>query len=83
MIHLYENDRYTEHRASSKGNQLKFRRGDFWYKADFTGYEGLTEYTVSKLLGHREIATTQIYAHLVDARKQEAVSRITHIFDNI
>ncbi len=44
---------------------------------------GTDIYTVSKLLGHREIATTQIYAHLVDARKQEAVSRITHIFDDI
>lgn len=44
---------------------------------------GTDIYTVSKLLGHREIATTQIYAHLVDERKQEAVSRITHIFDSI
>ena len=44
---------------------------------------GTDIYTVSKLLGHREIATTQIYAHLVDAQKQAAVSRITNIFDNI
>ena len=56
MIHLFENDRYTEHRASSKGNQLKFRRGDFWYKADFTGYEGLAEYTVSKLLVYSDLS---------------------------
>ncbi len=59
MIHLYENDRYTEHRASSKGNQLKFRRGDFWYKADFTGYEGLTEYTVSKLLAYSDLTAEE------------------------
>ena len=38
-------------------------------------------YTVSKLLGHREIATTQIYAHLIDKRKQEAVSRVADLFE--
>ena len=44
---------------------------------------GTDIYTVSKLLGHREIATTQIYAHLVDSRKQEAVDKISDIFRNI
>ena len=33
-------------------------------------------YTVSKLLGHRSVATTQIYARVVDKKKREAVSRI-------
>ena len=44
---------------------------------------GTDIYTVSKLLGHREIATTQIYAHLVDARKQEAVDKISDIFNDL
>jgi len=35
---------------SSKGNQLKWRRGDYWYKADYMGYEGLAEVLVSRLL---------------------------------
>jgi integrase len=38
-------------------------------------------YTVSKLLGHRELGTTQIYAHLIDKKKQDAVSRISEIFE--
>ena len=44
---------------------------------------GTDIYTVSKLLGHREIATTQIYAHLVDSRKQEAVDKISDIFNDL
>lgn len=35
---------------SSKGNQLKWRDGDDWYKADYLGYEALSEYVVSELL---------------------------------
>lgn len=43
---------------------------------------GTDIYTVSKLLGHRAVATTQIYAKVLDKNKQAAVSRIPNIFDN-
>lgn len=33
-------------------------------------------YTASKLLGHRKVATTQIYAKVVDKKKREAVDRL-------
>lgn len=41
---------------------------------------GTDIYTVSKLLGHKEISTTQIYAKVLDKNKQAAVSRIPSIF---
>lgn len=38
-------------------------------------------YTVSKLLGHADVKTTQIYASIVDAAKREAVARIPSFND--
>lgn len=42
---------------------------------------GTDLYTVSKLLGHREVQTTQIYARVLDKNKQAAVQRIPNIID--
>ncbi len=50
MVELFEQDIRENARQSSKGNQLKWQNGDIWYKADYTGYEGLAEYMVSHLL---------------------------------
>ena len=55
MIALFETDKKEQDRQSSKGNQLKFERDGFWYKADYLGYEGLAEYAVSKLLGYSNL----------------------------
>ena len=50
MIELFEQDIRTNDRQSSKGNQLKWENDGIWYKADYTGYEGLAEYVISHLL---------------------------------
>ena len=36
-------------------------------------------YTISKLLGHKSIAPTQIYAKIVDKRKTDAVNKLNNI----
>ena len=40
---------------------------------------GADIYTVQKLLGHKEIATTEVYAHIMDKKKQAAVSMIPRL----
>lgn len=50
MIELFDGDKRDINRKSSKGNQLKWEKDNIWYKADYTGYEGLAEYVISHLL---------------------------------
>jgi len=38
--------------------------------------KGTDIYTVSKMLGHRELKTTQLYAKIIDQTKREAANRI-------
>lgn len=42
---------------------------------------GVEIFTVSKLLGHREVRTTQIYAKVLDKKKQEAIMKIPDLLD--
>ncbi len=55
MIELFSKDRIDSGLQSSKGNQLKFQHNSFWYKADYLGYEGLSEYVISRLLAFSDL----------------------------
>lgn len=61
MVELFEQDVREEARQSSKGNQLKWKKDDYWYKADYTGYEGLAEYMVSSLLEYSSLTRASMY----------------------
>lgn len=50
MVELFEQNVRKSDRQSSKGNQLKWENEGIWYKADYTGYEGLAEYMIAHLL---------------------------------
>ncbi len=56
MVELFEQDIRKNDRQSSKGNQLKWENNGVWYKADYTGYEGLAEYIISHLLRKSTLA---------------------------
>ena len=49
MIELFGQNIRTNRRQSSKGNQLKWENDGIWYKADYTGYEGLADITLERL----------------------------------
>lgn len=55
MIELNEKELKQFQGHSSKGNQLKWNRDGIWYKADYTGYEGLSEYIISRLISMSDL----------------------------
>lgn len=69
MVELFEQDIKTNDRQSSKGNQLKWKNGCTWYKADYTGYEGLTEYMVSNLLEKSTLAADEYVLYDIEQIK--------------
>ncbi len=51
-----ENEYIVTQMGTSEGTQIKYKKGDYWYKKDSRGKEGLTEYLVSKLLTFSDLA---------------------------
>ncbi len=42
---------------------------------------GADLYTVSKLLGHSDVKVTQVYAKIVNQKKNDAVNLVKSVFD--
>ncbi|MCD8015597.1 MAG: hypothetical protein LUG99_21045 [Lachnospiraceae bacterium] len=45
--------------GTSEGTQIKYKKGDYWYKKDRNGREGLAEYLASKLLTFTNLAPSE------------------------
>lgn len=52
IVKIDELKRGTPTGSTSKGDQPKWADGTYWYKADYMGYEGLSEVLVSVMLQH-------------------------------
>ncbi len=74
MIELFENNLKTQNRQSSKGNQLKWESDGIWYKADYTGYEGLSEYVVSELLRKSSLLPEEYVLYAPEQIKYKATT---------
>lgn len=82
MIELFEQDIKTNDRQSSKGNQLKWKNNNIWYKSDFTGYEGLVEYIVSHLLKYSNLKEEEyILYNLIEIKYKDNKFNGVHSID--
>ena len=72
MVELLENTRREEGRKSSKGNQQKWNQKGMWYKADYTGYEGLAEYVISHLLKKSSLDEKEFVLYDTEKMKYKA-----------
>ena len=73
MVELFEQNIRTNERQSSKGNQLKWENEGIWYKADYTGYEGLAEYMISHLLKKSTLAEDEFVCYDLEKIKYGTV----------
>jgi len=72
-----ENNRHLEKWITAAGITKKITFHCFRHTfATLQLSNGTDIYTVSKLLGHRNLTTTQIYAKVIDKSKREAINRI-------
>jgi hypothetical protein len=78
MIELFDRDKKEFNRKSSKGNQLKWEKDGIWYKADYTGYEGLVEYVVSHLLMKSSLKDSEFVLY-----NQEQIKYNSQIFNGV
>lgn len=73
IVELFETSLIETDRQSSKGNQLKWKDNGIWYKTDYMGYEGLSEYVVSHLLQKSTLSPSEYVVYEPERIKYKAV----------
>ena len=77
-------DRQCRYILEKWGKQAKIEKHLHWHIgrhsfATLNLTQGVDLYTVSKLLGHKNIATTQIYGKVIDSAKRKAVDSLPQL----
>ncbi|MCD8218548.1 MAG: hypothetical protein LUD01_11050 [Clostridiales bacterium] len=49
--------------GTSEGTQIKYKKGDYWYKADCHGREGLVEYLASEVLSFSDLDSEEYVSY--------------------
>lgn len=49
------NEYIVTQQGTSEGTQIKYKKGDYWYKKDHRGHEGMAEYLVSNFLKYTDL----------------------------
>jgi integrase len=82
--HVFKNLKYSAHNSIVLGRwmlkagiakKITFHNFRHTY-ATLQLSQGTDLYTVSKMLGHKDIKTTQVYAKIIDEKKREAADKI-------
>lgn len=53
------NEYIVTQQGTSEGTQIKYKKGDYWYKKDNRGNEGLVEYLVSNFLRYTDLESEE------------------------
>lgn len=69
MLKLSKDCLQFNSQQSSKGNQLKWKNMNNWYKLDYLGYESLAEFIVSHLLQYSTLESDKFVLYHVDRVK--------------
>ena len=68
-------------KAAEIGKSISFHKSRHTF-ATLSLSSGIDLYTTSKLLGHKNLQTTQIYTKVIDEKKKQAVSMLPTIDGN-
>lgn len=72
MIELFDSEIHINDWGSSQGDQLKWYSGEYWYKADSLGYEGLSEYVISHILSASDLNSSEYVLYDVEQIKYKS-----------